>query len=162
MQTKIWVVAFRNFSKLTAFLWEKPSHMFGLALFLDFKALWSVQCCWAGFLAAQKSFDRDWQAVKKVFDANSHVHAFNHWVVTEKNFPAKKIDPDSSPAEKSNQNWQKKNGKLENHHICWGKKVVLTIIFLCRMVGSQWVFRIKRLVFSIIPSRFLKNQVWLP
>ena len=80
----------------------------------------------------------------------------------KKNFPAKKIDPDSSPAEKSNQNWQKKNGKLENHHICWGKKVVLTIIFLCRMVGSQWVFRIKRLVFSIIPSRFLKNQVWIP
>ena len=86
------MVAFRNFSTLTAFLWEKPSHMFGLALFLDFKALWSVQCCWAGFLAAQKSFDRDWQAVEKVFDANSHVHAFNHWVVTEKKiFPPKKL-----------------------------------------------------------------------
>ena len=85
------MVAFRNFSTLTAFLWEKPSHTFGLALFLDFKALWSVQCCWAGFLAAQKSFDRDWQAVEKVFDANSHVHAFNHWVVTEKKFPPKKL-----------------------------------------------------------------------
>ena len=48
-------------------------------------------CCWAGFLAAQKSFDRDWQAVEKVFDANSHVHAFNHWVVTEKKFPPKKL-----------------------------------------------------------------------
>ena len=66
------------------FMGKACTHMFGLALFLDFKALWSVQCCWAGFLAAQKSFDRDWQAVEKVFDANSHVHAFNHWVVTLK------------------------------------------------------------------------------
>ena len=49
-----------------------------------------------------ESFDRDWQAVEKVFDANSHVHAFNHWVVTEKNTP-KKIDPDSSPSEEEKQ-----------------------------------------------------------
>ena len=157
------MVAFRNFSTLTAFLWEKPSHTFGLALFLDFKALWSVQCCWAGFLAAQKSFDRDWQAVEKVFDANSHVHAFNHWVVTEKKiFPPKKLIQIHLRRRKAIKIDRKRTESLKIIIFVGAKKLSLLLFSCVEWLALSGFLGYMRLDFSIIPSRFLKNHVWIP
>ena len=93
-------------------------------------------CCWAGFLAAQKSFDRDWQAVEKVFDANSHVHAFNHWVVTEKKiFPPKKLIQIHLRRRKAIKIDRKRTESLNIIIFVGAKKLYLLLFSQCGFLG---------------------------